>query len=291
MFKKLLAILTICIFTLGCLSGLSFAKELEFVNPNYDMMMYSQLRGWLDNITKKSNRVSYEIVGQTAGGRDIYKVIVTDPSAHGKLGKYMALRNAMMKEPQKAKEMIEKDSDYKVPVFINNNVHGGETTGLDASVKLIEELAYTNTDEVRKILDNTIIVFNLCSNPDGRVNGWRQNENGFDNNRDMVTQSQPETRAILDMITEWKPMVVLDNHGYVYPILIEPATMPHNPNYEADLYQKWPLVQQKQWRAGLKRRCQRSIPMQRYPIVIMKRKGDGMTIPQYLFPNMHSTML
>jgi hypothetical protein len=67
-------------------------------------------------------------------------------------------------------------------------------------------------------------------------------------NRDFITQSQPETKQTVDLITEWNPMVFLDLHGYVNwmenkPGLIEPCTPPHNPNYEYDLFSKWALDQ------------------------------------------------
>jgi hypothetical protein len=38
------------------------------------------------------------------------------------------------------------------------------------------------------------------------------------------------------LIAEWNPMVFLDLHGFVRPMLIEPCSPPHNPNYEYDLY-------------------------------------------------------
>ena len=33
----------------------------------------------------------------------------------------------------------------------------------------------------------------------------------------------------VDVITEWSPMVIIDKHGFVNPILIELCT-PHNPD-------------------------------------------------------------
>ena len=46
-------------------------------------------------------------------------------------------------------------------------------------------------------------------------------------------------------------MVVLDLHGFVNPMLIEPCTPPHNPNYEYDLYIKWALAQAEAMEAAL----------------------------------------
>ena len=44
-------------------------------------------------------------------------------------------------------------------------------------------------------------------------------------------------------MTEWNPMITLDLHGFVNPMLIEPMTPPHNTNYEYDLYIKWALAE------------------------------------------------
>jgi len=110
-------------------------------------------------------------------------------------------------------------------------------------MRLIETLAYGDTPEVQAILENTILLFNVVQNPDGRVAGTRSNSNGIDINRDFMTQSQPETRATVKILTEWNPMITLDLHGFVNPMLIEPCTPPHNPNYEYDLYLQWALYQ------------------------------------------------
>ena len=104
---------------------------------------------------------------------------------------------------------------------------------------------------MRAILDSVILLVNVVQNPDGRVMGTRSNANGFDVNRDFITQSQPETRATVRVITEWNPMVLLDLHGFVNPMLIEPCTPPHNPNYEYDLYIQWALGQAEAMEAEL----------------------------------------
>ena len=213
--------------------------EEEVPSPYYDSILYSEIAPKLREIEVNSNRVVVEVIGQSAGGRDLFLVTLSDPQAMGRLGKYQAIRNTMLKDPEKAQEMIDKFGDFKVPVFINGSIHGNEYPGTDAAIRLIETLAYDDTPEVQAILENVILLVNVVQNPDGRVMGTRRNANGFDMNRDFISQTQPEVRATVKILTEWNPMITLDLHGFVNPMLIEPCTPPHNPNYEYDLYLTW----------------------------------------------------
>ena len=214
-------------------------------------ILYSQIAPKLREFETTSNRVRVEVIGQSAGGRNLFLVTVSAPEAMGRLGQYQAIRQTMLKDPAKAQEMIDKFGDFKVPVFINGSIHGGEVTGVDAIMRLIEKLAYDNSPEVQKILQNEILLFNVVQNPDGRVMGTRANATGIDINRDFITQSQPESRATVSVYTKWNPMIVLDLHGFVEPMLIEPCTPPHNPNFEYDLYIKWALAQAEAMEAEL----------------------------------------
>jgi len=215
--------------------------EPETPSPYYDSILYSEIAPKLREIEQNSNRVKVEVIGQSAAGRNLFLVTLSDPQAMGRLGQYQAIRNTMLKDPEKAQEMIDKFGDFKVPVFINASIHGNENPGVDAAIRLIETLAYEDTPEVQAILENVILLVNVVQNPDGRVMYTRQNANGFDINRDFISQTQPESQATVKILTEWNPMVTLDLHGFVNPMLIEPTTPPHNPNYEYDLYLQWAL--------------------------------------------------
>ncbi len=225
--------------------------EPENPSTYYDSILYSEIAPKLREIEKNSNRVKVEVVGQSAGGRDLYFVTLSAPEAMGRLGQYKAISQTMLKDPEKAQAMIEKFGDFKVPVFINGSIHGNEYPGTDAAIRLIEKLAYDDSEEVRAILDNVILLVNVVQNPDGRVLGTRANANGVDVNRDFFTQSQPESQITAGLLADWSPMVVLDLHGFVNPMLIEPCTPPHNPNYEYDLYIKWALAQAEAMEAEL----------------------------------------
>ena len=99
----------------------------------------------------------------------MFLVTVADPQSMGRLGKYQALRQMMIKDPEKAQEMIDQFEDFKVPVFINASIHGDEPEGVDAAIALIRTLAYEDTEEVQAILENVILLVNVVANPDGRV--------------------------------------------------------------------------------------------------------------------------
>jgi len=250
--KRLGLILLSVVLTLSLAVPTAFAAPYWKTSADYNetsapydsFTYYSEIAETLREIDTTSNRVQVEVIGQSAAGHDLFLVIVSDPSAGGRLGRYQAFRNTMLKDPEKAQEMMEKgNADFKVPIFINASIHGNEQTGTDAALRMLKTLAYEDTEEVQKILENTIVLINICQNPDGRIANTRSNSVGTDVNRDFITQSQPESRITVEQIVRWNPMIFLDLHGFVNPMLIEPCTPPHNPNYEYDLYIKWALDQ------------------------------------------------
>ena len=87
------------------------------------------------------------------------------------------------------------------------------------------------------------MVVNVVANPEGRTALTRQNFAGFDMNRDYITQSQPEVRAVVEQIGRWNPLVLLDLHGFYSRYVVpDPGTGPDNPNYEDDeLFFDWNL--------------------------------------------------
>lgn len=224
------------------------ADGSPFNSEHYDFVKYSKFDEILKKIDKESERVSLEVTGHSADGYPLYALTISNPEDKGKYGHYKKLRKQMIKNPEKAQKWVAENEDFKVPVMINGSIHGTEYIGSDAVLQLIERFAFENDETTKEILASNILIFNVSANPDGRVDGTRFNGEGIDLNRDFITQSQPETKQTVDLITEWNPMVFLDLHGYVNwmenkPGLIEPCTPPHNPNYEYDLFSKWALDQ------------------------------------------------
>jgi hypothetical protein len=201
----------------------------------------------LDQIQARSEgRMQVEIAGRSALGRHMYQVTINPLDTVQRRQAFQAwegVRRVALDDPARGQALVRGAGDaIKVPVFIQGGIHGNEYEGVDAIMQLIERLATTpdgEDAEVDRIRDHAIVIFNVIQNPDGRIAGTRANGNGFDLNRDYLTQSQSETIASVSIMKRWLPPEVLDLHGYVTPTLIEATTKPHNPSIEYDLWLKW----------------------------------------------------
>ncbi|WP_282699585.1 M14 family zinc carboxypeptidase [Streptomyces sp. CC219B] len=199
---------------------------------------YHAIAPKLNRLQKLGDRVSVEVAGRSAGGHRLFLVTVTAPETDRQARDQERMRALIENAPAKAAKSPHIKKSYKTPVFFNNNIHGNEWEGTDASLELIERLATANDARTKSLLARSRLYFNITANPDGRIAGTRANANGFDMNRDFVTASQPEVRVMRQIMADKQPAVMLDLHGYVNGTLIEPTTPPHGENYEYDLFLK-----------------------------------------------------
>jgi hypothetical protein len=214
---------------------------------NFPHIPYYAIGCTLEEIQAESDgRMSIDVIGPSANGRDMFLVTINDLDSKYQrkaFANWKKVRRDALTEPAKAQKTLRKsDGQVKVPLFIQGGIHGDEYEGVDANMRTIETLATTPNGEdpvVDEILDNSVVLFNVIQNPDGRVAGTRANGNGFDLNRDFLTQSQSETKASVSIMQEWIPPETIDLHGYATPTLIEATTKPHNPSIEYDLWLKW----------------------------------------------------
>ncbi|MBB5790629.1 M14 family zinc carboxypeptidase [Jiangella mangrovi] len=212
------------------------------VNPNdasipMNLVPYHEFAPRLRAL-QESDRVSVEIIGQSAGGRDLHLVVVTSPMTDADWTEWQRLSDLRTEDPDAAIAAMQAGEydDWKSPLFVNNNIHGNEWEGTDGALQALDRLAFSDDPEVVELLDQHVIAVVVSNNPDGRIAGVRPNGNGFDINRDYITASQPESRAVRAQLIRYEPLTMLDEHGYVNPTLIEPTTGPHGENYEYDLY-------------------------------------------------------
>jgi hypothetical protein len=202
---------------------------------------YDEIAPKLNALQKASKRVSARVAGKSSGGYDLYVVTVTAPESRSEAQQQERWKRQIEDDPVRARTDRKLLRDYKTPLFVNANIHGNEWEGTDAALRVISEYASSTDPAVSEILKRNRLVFNITSNPDGRVAGTRANANGYDLNRDLTIVSQPETNLIRELAVDVKPIITLDLHGYVSPTLLHPSTPPHNVNNEYDLFIKHAL--------------------------------------------------
>ena len=192
------------------------------------------------------DRMSYWVSGQSAGGRDLYAVVINaleTANQRRDYARWQNIRNIELVNPVAAQALLDSYGEHiKMPVFIEANINGTEYEGTDAMMQVIRDLVTTARGEnatVDKILDHCLLVVVPTSNPDGRVAGIRGNSAVADTNRDYFLQSQPEEQIDAALQQDYLAVGALHLHGYVTPTLIDGLTMPHNPGLQYDIFPKW----------------------------------------------------
>jgi hypothetical protein len=200
-----------------------------------ELIGHPEIAPRLLDLMDRSDRVSAQVVGQSTEGRDLYLVTVTAPESEAETAQQTAWRTEMKSDPVAAARDAALLRDYKTPVWISNNIHGNEWEGTDAAMKYIDYLATAPLSEVRSILENNRLYFSPSLNPDGRTNATRATALGLDPNRDMITNTTPETKSFIRQAQAIQPVYAADFHGYTSVLQMEPTGPPHGSNYEYDL--------------------------------------------------------
>ncbi len=215
---------------------------------------WDEIYSYFNYVDKNSDRVIVEELGKTTLGKPFILAIASSEKNIKEIQKLKSIQKQLAKpygiSETRAKELIR---DGKVFVLITMNIHSTEIAASQESVELIYEFATRNDDEMRKILDNCVILMIPSLNPDGQqmVVDWYKKYlgtkyeaapmpwlyhyyAGHDNNRDFHFFSLVETRLTAKVLYhDWFPQVVYDQHqmGSNGPrFFVPPYSDPVNPN-------------------------------------------------------------
>ena len=232
--------------------GITINKTLVF-RPYQDYHTHEEMLAAIEKSkeeAKPDRLVQLETLGKSAQGRDMKMGIVSKDQAS--IDHYLSSTNptALTKPSEMLAALKDKTLDYKLPVLVHNT-HADEQPGIDIITGLFntfatkEKVTFNTTDEagnaktvtldIPTLLNKFIFLFDFTENPDGDALNLRALANGLDPNRDASYQTNPEVRTVIQMINKWNPIALYDLHGFVKEFLIEPATPPHDPNFEYDL--------------------------------------------------------
>src|SRR6266513_734314 len=220
--------------------------------------MYAVMQHYLDTlVATASDRVRIETWGRTSEYRPIRALIISDPANLAKLDQ-IRTGLAELADPRKtsaARAAAIAAQSPAVAVF-QYSVHGDEPAGFEAAMQVAYQLAASDEPQTLEILKSVVVVLNPSANPDGheRFAAWynsvgigadhpwafEQNEPWsitgryshfrFDMNRDLLAQSQPEVRAIMDGILRWRPQVFVDHHSTTSSFFFPPVAQAVNLN-------------------------------------------------------------
>ncbi|MEJ5915331.1 M14 family zinc carboxypeptidase [Pseudokineococcus sp. 1T1Z-3] len=202
-------------------------------------LAYDEIAPRVQALMDRSAYVSAEVVGTSTLGREQLLVTLTAPETPTETAQQTAWRQAMKDDAEAAAADEAFAAGYKVPLWFNNNIHGNEVEGTDASLAWMEDLvdrAEAGDAEALEVLATSRLYFTMSNNPDGRVAGARRTALDLDANRDHITNATPETRTTRALADRLQPLFFSDIHGYTRTLQVEPCGPPHGENYDYDLF-------------------------------------------------------
>lgn len=221
-------------------------------------MYHEQQRALDAMIAAASNRVRAEVTGVTVEGKVLRVLIISAPENIQRLDEIRGSLAALA-DPRTTSAAQAADIAANTPAvaLLSHSIHGNEPAGFEASMQTVYQLLASNEPATLEILRNVVVIINPSQNPDGherfaawnnsvtvptdepaaleQVEPWsiagRGNHYRFDMNRDLLAQSQNETKALLSVVTRWRPQLVVDLHSTTGQYFFPPTADPMNQNF------------------------------------------------------------
>jgi hypothetical protein len=219
--------------------------------------MYAVMQRYLDTLVATAgDRVRIETWGRTTEYRPIRALIISDPANLAKLDQIRSglaeLADPRKTSPARAGAIA---ADQPAVALFQYSVHGNEPAGFEAAMQVAYQMAASEEPQTLEILKSVVLVLNPSANPDGheRFAAWynsvaigaehpwafeqsepwsitgRYSHYRFDMNRDLLAQSQPEVRAMMEGVLRWRPQVFVDHHSttptYFFPPVAQAVNM------------------------------------------------------------------
>lgn len=190
---------------------------------------------YMYTLAELSDKATVSVYGKTHENRKLLMLQIGTPSNLSNLDK---IRSEHLK-------VVDPDTDVTdfkdLPLFVNlaYGVHGNEPSSTEAAMLVAYTLVASESESVKKYLDQVIVFLDPTINPDGRdrhsnwVNSYRgepliadkydiehneawprgrTNHYWFDLNRDLLLGVHPESQGRLNWYHNWYPNIVTDFH-------------------------------------------------------------------------------
>lgn len=204
------------------------------VCEDYWLANYKQYTAYMQELDKKSDRLSLESIGKTEFGNDQLMAIVTDPGNRRNLQNYRKAserlaRGRGFKDDADAMNFAKKQ---KAVIWIDGGLHASESLVAQQLIETAYRLTSSNDPTVKRFLKDCVILL-VHANPDGMdlVADWYmrkpvpkerslaglpvlyQKYIGHDNNRDFYANNMAETKNMNRILySVWYPQIVYNHH-------------------------------------------------------------------------------
>lgn len=183
------------------------ADDLRTVAEKSDFQAtarHAEVVALCEALARSSPLVRLAEIGQSGEGRSLPLMIVSDPPVAS---------------------AAQAKASGKLVVFLFGNIHAGEVDGKEALPILVRDLVAGAGDPIlRRLVLLVAPIYNADGNErvardnrPGQVGpeegmGIRENAVGLDLNRDYMKLDAPETRALIRLLNDWDPALVIDTH-------------------------------------------------------------------------------
>ncbi len=226
----------------------------------------AEIYGYYQKLAATSPKVHMQEMGKSEEGRPFYVVVISNEAAMGRLDHYKK-QLALLADPRKtdaaqAEKII---ADSKPIYYVSGGMHATEMGSPEMLMELAYRLVTSPDPEIKKIMDEVIVVINPISEPDGLdkqvdwyyryTKGREHFDDGFprsapywakyvfhDNNRDGLQLSQEITKSIYKGFFEFHPTVMLDLHESVPLLYISTGTGPYNEGVDPITIGEWQIM-------------------------------------------------
>ncbi len=233
----------ICLISLIILLSLNFIAIAQIKTPveffgfepgsDRNVFTYEQLVDYLKLLDKASPRLEMREIGYSPMGKPMYVAFLSSDENISKLNE-LKNYNRILALDSELKPADKEDILKKGKVFVLGtlSMHSNEVGPSQASALIAYDLITTSDPLKTEWLQNVVYMMVPCHNPDGMdmvINHYLKYKGtkyegsslpgvyhkyvGHDNNRDFITLTQSDTRAIASIYNkDWYPQVMVEKH-------------------------------------------------------------------------------
>ena len=224
---------------------------------DYKMIRWDRIVSYYNVLDEKSSRIVVKNLGKTTLGNPFLLAIISSPENLSLLEKYKDISKKLAQGKISKEVATDLATEGKTIALITCSMHADECGPTQMSPELAYSLATSNSPEIKRVLENVILLLVPSWNPDGNimVTDW-YNQNvgtpfesspipklwhhyvGHDINRDGFMHTQVEIKYVNNILYhEWFPQIFMDMHQYLWKeqdarLLLSPLFEPRHPSID-----------------------------------------------------------